>query len=323
MRVSLVYNSKSGGAAHSGKELKALLRAAGYTVAHCVDKKSSWKALIDDPGELVIVAGGDGTVGKVAAAFAGRDVPIALLPTGTANNIARMLGIDVLSPQEHIDGLAQARHRALDIGVASGPWGKLPFVEGVGFGLLASVMAQLHAQDKHSDAKRDDQDFKLYRDRLALKALAASYRPIPLAGAVDGIGFSGEFLLLGAMNIRSVGPSVELAPEAQADDGLLDIALVPADRRQDFIDYLTDRLQGADTPAPADVRRGRCLTLVANRHDAHIDDRLWRARAQPPAVSPDVEIKAQAQTVMVLVPPAARPEVSQAPAAVADMAMAP
>ncbi|HKU98967.1 MAG TPA: diacylglycerol kinase family protein [Vineibacter sp.] len=302
MRVSLVYNSKSGGAAYSGKELKALLRASGYDVAHCLDKKSSWKALLKDPGDMVVVAGGDGTVGKVALAFAHRDVPIALLPTGTANNVARMLGIEAAAPEEHIAGWVHASQRNLDIGIASGPWGKSAFIEGVGFGLLASAMAQLHAQDKHSDAKRDDQAFKLYRDRLAVKALATSYRPMAMSGAVDGVGFSGEYLLLEALNIRSVGPGIELAPDAEADDGLLDLAMVPADRREDFIDYLTDRLQGVDTPAPVTVRRGRTLTLVANRHDAHIDDRLWRAAARPPAVSPDVEIKAQSHAVTVLTP---------------------
>jgi len=302
MRVSLVYNSKPGGAAHSGKELKALLRESGYAVAHCVDRRSSWKALLKDPGDLVVVAGGDGTVGKVAVAFAQRDVPIAILPTGTANNVARMLGIEAASSEEHIAGWTRASRRTLDVGVASGPWGRSAFIEGVGFGLLASAMAQLHAQDKHSDAKRDDQAFKLYRDRLALKALATSYRPMALSGAVDGVGFSGEYLLLEALNIRSVGPAIELAPDAEADDGLLDLAMVPVDRREDFIDYLTDRLQGVDTPPPVDVRRGRCLTLVANRHDAHIDDRLWRAAAKPPAVSPDVEIKAQSQAVTILVP---------------------
>lgn len=323
MRVSLVYNSKSGNASYSGKELKALLRASGYSVAHCVDKKSSWKGLLEDPGDLVIVAGGDGTVGKVALAFAQHDVPIALLPTGTANNIARMLGIDVATPEEHIAGWAHTSRYNLDIGVASGPWGKSAFIEGVGFGLLASAMAQLHAQDKHSDAKRNDNAFKLYRDRLALKALATGYRPMALSGALDGVGFSGDYLLLEALNIRSVGPAIELAVDAEPDDGLLDLALVPVDRREDFIDYLTDRLQGLDTPAPVDVRRGRSLTLVANRYDAHIDDRLWRAAAKPPAVSPDVEIKAQSQTVTILIPRRHREEATKPlPSAVSAMAMA-
>ncbi len=316
MRISLIYNRKAGGAL-APKKLKALLRKFGHTLAHCVDKSDSWKALAQDPGEMVVVAGGDGTVGAVAVKLAPLCVPIAILPTGTANNIAGAMGIQAGPPQEHVAAWEAASPRQVDIGVASGPWGVMPFIEGVGFGLLATSMAQLHAQDKHSDAKRDDTVFKLFRDRLALKALASDYRPMALTGAVDGVGLEGELLLVEAMNIRSVGPGIDLAQDADPGDGLLDFAFVSAGDREALVDYLAQKAQGADPPSPAEIRRGRVLTLTAPRHDAHVDDRLWRAGAKPPAVHPDVEIKAQAQTVTLLAPPSPRldlPDLARMPA---------
>lgn len=302
MRVSLIYNRKAGGAL-APKKLKALLRKSGHTLAHSVDKSESWKALSEDPGEMIVIAGGDGTVGAAAIKLAPLGVPLAILPTGTANNIAGAMGIQAMAPEEHVASWETASPRPVDIGVASGPWGVTPFIEGVGFGLLATSMAQLHAQDKRSDAKRDDTVFKLFRDRLVLKAVASDYKPMTLTGAIDGVGLQGEFLLVEALNIRSVGPGIDLAPDAEPGDGLLDFAFVAAGDRQALVDYLAQKAQGADPPSPAEIRRGRVLTLTAPRHDAHVDDRLWRAGAKPPAVHPDVEIKAQAQTLTILAPP--------------------
>ncbi|TXL77575.1 hypothetical protein FHP25_09090 [Vineibacter terrae] len=307
MRISLIYNRKAGGAL-APKKLKALLRKFGHTLAHSVDKSDSWKDLAEDPGEMVVIAGGDGTVGAAAVKLAPLGVPLAILPTGTANNIAGAMGIQAASPEEHVASWEAASPRQVDIGVASGPWGVTSFIEGVGFGLLATCMAQLHAQDKRSDAKRDDTVFKLFRDRLALKALAPDYRPMALTGAVDGVGLQGAFLLVEALNIRSVGPGIDLVPDADPGDGLLDFAFVSAGDREALVDYLAQKAQGADPPSPAEIHRGRVLTLTAPRHDAHVDDRLWRAGAKPPAVHPDVEIKAQAQTVMMLAPPLSGPD---------------
>ena len=50
-------------------------------------------ACLGEALDLVAVAGGDGTVGEVAEALLGTDVPIAILPTGTANVVAREYGI--------------------------------------------------------------------------------------------------------------------------------------------------------------------------------------------------------------------------------------
>jgi diacylglycerol kinase family enzyme len=62
----------------------------------------------------------------------GRDVPVAVLPTGTANNIARSLGLLKRPFEELVDGWREARRVRLDVGIASGPWGQRYFVEGLG-----------------------------------------------------------------------------------------------------------------------------------------------------------------------------------------------
>ena len=73
---------------HAGEDLVERLEAVGYEARLVSDRKKLDRQL-EDPGELVVVAGGDGSVKAVALALAGRGIPMAILPMGTANNIAK------------------------------------------------------------------------------------------------------------------------------------------------------------------------------------------------------------------------------------------
>src|SRR5215831_1634514 len=137
MRVALIYNPMAGNETATGEDLADLLRAAGHDVSRHSSKDDHFAALLDDAPDLVAIAGGDGTVSKVAKATMGRGIPHAVLPTGTANNISRTLGVAELPLDEQIAGWPKWRRAQLDIGLARGPWGSRHFVESVGLGLLA------------------------------------------------------------------------------------------------------------------------------------------------------------------------------------------
>src|SRR5258706_10465064 len=92
VRVTLIHNPKAGRGKASPGALKKLLRDAGHKLSYHSCKERGWKEALMEPTDLVVVAGGDGTVGRVARRLTGRGIPIALLPSGTANNIARTLG---------------------------------------------------------------------------------------------------------------------------------------------------------------------------------------------------------------------------------------
>ncbi|MBA3895362.1 MAG: diacylglycerol kinase, partial [Gemmatimonadales bacterium] len=92
MRVTLVHNPGAGDERHSAKRIMRELEEAGYDARLESIKKQDLGEALEDPGDLVVVAGGDGSIKKVAIAMAGRGVPLAILPIGTANNIAKSLG---------------------------------------------------------------------------------------------------------------------------------------------------------------------------------------------------------------------------------------
>src|SRR6476646_1552480 len=136
MRITLMLNPDAGNGETPAAELRRIIEAAGHDVQVRRARKSSMADELLDPGDLVAVAGGDGTVGRVMKALAGGPVPMAILPTGTANNIATSLGI-LGDPAAIVASWSRHDIRRVDVGLARGPWGETRFVESVGLGLLA------------------------------------------------------------------------------------------------------------------------------------------------------------------------------------------
>src|SRR6266576_6352393 len=101
MRITLLRNPKAGNGKHGRKELVDALEKAGHQTICRSIKKKGWKAALKKQADVVVVAGGDGAIAKVASALIGREVPLAILPLGTANNLARSLGF-FASPKEII-----------------------------------------------------------------------------------------------------------------------------------------------------------------------------------------------------------------------------
>src|SRR5947208_11610265 len=94
MRILLVHNPKAGSKQWSKEQLMKALVRAGHQPIYRSSKKKGWRKGFKAKLDLVLIAGGDGTVGKVAQKLVRRKLPLAILPLGTANNVARTLGFD-------------------------------------------------------------------------------------------------------------------------------------------------------------------------------------------------------------------------------------
>src|SRR5215471_12012448 len=146
MRVTLLRNPKAGEKNRSKAELRSLIREAGHEVTYQSIKRAGWERVLEQDCDLVAVAGGDGSVAKVAKKLLGRRVPIAILPIGTANNIFKTLHLAEMPIEEMISKWSAAPHKKFDLGIANGPWGSRPFIESVGVGLFASTMSRLDSR---------------------------------------------------------------------------------------------------------------------------------------------------------------------------------
>jgi Diacylglycerol kinase catalytic domain len=136
MQVTLIHNPDAGDDTQpSGGDLVRLIRDKGHAVAYQSSRAENWYTALEVPVDIVAVAGGDGMVGEVAKHLIDKHVPIAVLPMGTANNIAKTLGLKDRSLEQLVAGWSAAPRVSFDVGVASGPWDSKYFIEGLGMGL--------------------------------------------------------------------------------------------------------------------------------------------------------------------------------------------
>jgi diacylglycerol kinase (ATP) len=275
MRVTVIHNPSAGPARYGCEDLLDTIRGAGHEIVYRSTKARGWREVLDRPAELgdvVVAAGGDGTVDKVGVAMAGRGVPIAILPLGTANNIAASLGMSA-DVESLVAGWEGATARPFDVGLVHGVPTRSRFLEAVGVGVFPDMMAA----KKHEP--RGASGCELERDVERIAGCSNVESPRYWHVSLDGRDLSGEYLAVEVMNIPAIGPALSLAPSADPGDGLLDVVVVPTGARGELTEYLARRLRGDRRGPSLPVSRGRHLVLQGSGSDVHVDGSLIRERA--------------------------------------------
>jgi diacylglycerol kinase family enzyme len=297
VRVTLIHNPGAGKGASTGRELERLLESAGHDVRYQSAKEDGWKKALKQPADLVVIAGGDGTVARVTRRMAGRGVPMALLPSGTANNIARTLGQLDRPFEELVRGWESGRRVRLDIALARGPWGERYFVEGLGMGLFARLLGRSEAEPPKKS--RHPVEDALRR----LRRLAESCEALDVTAQLDDEDISGRYVLLEALNLRYVGPNLHLAPDREPGDGQFEVVLVTEAERPRLLQYLDQWQDNRERLAVLPSRRGKRLRFEWTGFELHIDDKLHpKPDAKPKEVAGPVEACLDGMTVEFLVP---------------------
>ncbi len=285
MRVTLIHNPGAGKQGpRDAARLCELLGARGYKVRYRSSKEKGWKRALKKHAGLVVVAGGDGTVAKVTRRMVGRGIPVAVLPSGTANNIARTLGLVEQPFEKLVRSWENPRRVKLDVGIAAGPWGERYFVEGVGAGLFADLLANPSAERM----KNSRHPVESGLERLRKAALRCE--PLELKARLDGKDISGRYLLMEAVNLAYVGPNLHLAHDSQPGDARFDVVLVTEDERERLLHYLEHWQDNRERLAILPTRRGRHLKIEWTGFALHIDDKLRpKAKAKPKEIAGLVE----------------------------------
>jgi diacylglycerol kinase family enzyme len=199
MRVSLLYNQSAGDGVPLDRIRGAIVQH-GHDVVQVVEKDSDAAGLLDSGPDIVAAAGGDGTVALAAHVLAGQRVPLAILPLGTANNIAKSVGVQ--GPiDDLVAGWATARRLPLDLGVADGGWGRRHFVEAVGGGLVPAAISDMASR---SDGDALPAPAKVAGAARTFGDVLARLEPVEWTIVADGVRLDGLFLLVEVLNIRSV-----------------------------------------------------------------------------------------------------------------------
>jgi diacylglycerol kinase (ATP) len=171
-----------------------------------------------DRGEGVVACGGDGTVSALAGLAAAQEAPLALVPTGAGNDLARHLGIDPKRPIDALSLLDGGRIARIDLGrahAADGTTEVFTTVANTGFDAEANRWA---------NEVRWARGTTLYV--LALLRTVVTYRPRPVCVRVDDTTWEGSAWLVAVGNTRGYAGGMMITPRAEVDDGLLDVCIV-------------------------------------------------------------------------------------------------
>ena len=260
-RVTLVQNPRARAGAGAQRKLVQALERAGHEVRSVEPDKDLGKNLAKRT-DVVIAAGGDGTVLGVARRLVHTKVPLLILPLGTANNLARSVGmsndLDLL-----MDVLENPHERPLDIGVATGSWGERYFCESAGVGWFCDALqGEVSEHDKEPERATN-----VLRDKVL------NYKPRHWTVTIDGEDASGEYLSIDVLNAKYVGPNVKLGKRAEPFDGVLEVVMIrPPDTRR-LSSYLKALQTKPETPPPAFLtRKAKHVHLVLEEERLRIDD---------------------------------------------------
>ncbi|MGE4054468.1 MAG: diacylglycerol kinase family protein [Vicinamibacterales bacterium] len=270
MKVSLLHNEKAGSSV-TLNEIADAIERHGHDIIAVVERHDDQDELLDPGSELIVVAGGDGTIASAARVLAGQDQPppLAILPIGTANNIASSLRI--VGPLTELVGRWDAARRMpLDIGVASGDWGRRYFVEAVGGGLIPAGIRMV--QSRKADEHGDPSD-KVERAQALFRDVLDTLEPSHLTIDMDGTTLTGRFLIVEVLNIKSVGPNLDLCSDANPSDGYFAVVVAAESDRSLVDDYLRHLAESSEARLRLPVHRARKVT-IQGLPAMHLDDRV-------------------------------------------------
>lgn len=283
--------------AHKGKtlgggldELRAALEEHDQTdVVWFPVKKSRFvpkairKALKKD-AELIIVWGGDGSVQRAVDTLAGSLVPLAIMPAGTGNLFATNLGIPKSVP-EALEIALRGYVRALDLGRVN----KEHFGVMMGVGLDAEMI-------KDADGGLKDALGRLAYVWTGAKNINASRFEARVD--IDGDRFfkgPAGCVLIGNMGQLTGG--IEAFPDAQPDDGVLDIGVITADSLLDWSRALGRTAMGQATESPfVKITQGKRIDIKIDRRLLYEIDGGEREKTKK------LKVRVKPGTVRVMVP---------------------
>ena len=291
-RVWILVNPKSGLRWSFDKMRKAVDRvweSAGHEVCYqfCQsvdDGIAKARQAVERRVDIMLVAGGDGTVNTIARTLIGTDVTLGIVPVGSGNGFARHFEIPLV-PEEAVAVLATATVKAIDVGVVAGR----PF-------MVTCSMAWEAAMAKN---------FARSPIRGVLPYVFAGvqeffeYTPQNFSVTLDG-GRELHFrkpMLFTIANLSQWGGGAKIAPAARADDGHLELVVA---LRQDIATLIANvaRLFDGSLAKLPQVKTYRFRTLVGRREQAG----PIQVDGEPLEAPPRIEVSVHSSKLKVLVP---------------------
>ncbi|MCK2216403.1 YegS/Rv2252/BmrU family lipid kinase [Actinomadura sp. ATCC 31491] len=252
-------------AARGGRTLRQLepvarrLRAGGAELSVIVGDDAAdaleraCTAVAERPDALVAF-GGDGLVHLAVQAVAGTDVPLGIIPAGTGNDIAAALGVPCKDPLAAARVVLRMKSRLVDAARVRA---------GRAEELFAGVVACGFDSRVNERANRLTWPAGSGRYVRAVVGELRTFRPVPFRLVLDGEEvIEREAMLVAVANTRSYGAGMRVCPDARPDDGLLDVLMVEAISKGEFLRVFPSVYRGTHVGHRAvTMRRARTVRL--------------------------------------------------------------
>jgi YegS/Rv2252/BmrU family lipid kinase len=224
MRATIIFNPSAGQAGTLAESLHAAAQVwseQGWQIDFSPtqaagDATHLARHAVEQQYDMVVAAGGDGTINEVVNGLAGSSTVLATLPLGTMNVWARELRLP-LEPRAAAEAMLTWQTRSIDLGYAGGRY----FLLMAGIGFDATITSGIRPEEKRR-----------------LGALAYVLRGIELALRVrgtharltlDGKHVRGRILMVVVGNTQLYGGIARITARASIDDGLLDVCVMKGD----------------------------------------------------------------------------------------------
>ncbi|HSP51845.1 MAG TPA: YegS/Rv2252/BmrU family lipid kinase [Cryobacterium sp.] len=216
--------------------------------------------------DALVVVGGDGMVSLGTNLLAGTTRPLAIVPCGTGNDLARGLGIPVGDTDAAIRHLLDALTRpprTIDLARVrcgeTSTW--FAGVLSAGFDAVVNERANRMRRPRGKS-----------RYTLAMLLVLATFRPVSYRLIVDGRPRRVQAMLISVANNVSIGGGMRIVPGAVIDDGLLDLFIVTPLSRVGFLRVFPRVFSGTHTTLPqVEITRCRSIRIDADRVVAYAD----------------------------------------------------
>ena len=263
-RVALIVNPTAGSGRARGiaERARDAMNSEGVDVDLIVPtdlglmRESILEAIESVPAGI-IACGGDGTVHLVLQGVAPAATPMAIIPAGTGNDIARSLGIAIKDHDVVARGIAGSllagRTRAIDLTCIEHGSRQVWSLGVTSMGLDSAVNERANRTRRFNGTTRYV---------LALLAEMRSFRTYEYVVTVDGEPMDGPATLIAIGNGSSYGGGMQICPTASMTDGILDITWVDRASRTTILRVFPRIFSGSHVKHPAvRVLQGRTITV--------------------------------------------------------------
>ncbi|BAU41654.1 lipid kinase [Leptolyngbya sp. O-77] len=190
-----------------------------------------------DELDLVIIGGGDGTLNRVVDVLVETQLPLGILPLGTANDLARTLGLPQSVP-DACRAIAQGKRRSIDLGWVNGKY----FFNVASLGLSVKITRRLSQGMK--------QRWGILAYAISAVQALTQLHPFRAEIRVDGETIAVKTLQIAVGNGRYYGGGMAIAEDAAIDDQRLDLYSLEVKHLWQFIPLLWKMRRGQQTSLP-------------------------------------------------------------------------